>query len=103
MDTEKGVESFKRISVYKYTDEDWLPSFKLEGGVSLLEVSFLGNITSYNKDLPPVWRVCVWGEDDTGMDYGCSSEKECFTIFLQVIGLELVSINKLKELGFKPA
>lgn len=98
-----------RIEVLKPTEDNWYGSYVLNdsfNGVKnqmFVEVVFNGNITAYDPKLPPVWRTCVWGNDDCGMEFDCSTEAECFNKFLQVIGMKFVNRAALKELGFIPA
>ena len=96
-----------RVDVFKTTTDDWYGSYVLQefhkgvDGKMLVGVSFLGNIVAYDKTKPPVWRTCVWGNDDYGMNFDCASEGECWIIFLRVIGMENVNQKDLKQLGFK--
>ena len=95
-----------RVDVFKTTTDDWYGSYILPEyhkgfkDKMLVEVSFLGNITDYDKSRPAIWRCCVWGNDDCGMDFDCNSEAECWTTFLRVIGMENVNQEDLKTLGF---
>lgn len=100
-----------RVEVFKITSDDWYPSYHLDSwhqGVQkqgLVEVAFVQTGPDPKNGLGE-WRVCVWGGDDCGMerDYpGTTGETECWTMFLQVIGLQDVTMNKLKTLGFRSA
>lgn len=95
--------------VFKLTDDDWSPSHSLgdyykgqaPGTVLLVEVSFLQFIvTELNPD--PGYRVCVWGNDDRGMeqDYASSEFAEAEQMFHDVIALDRVNMSTLKEWGF---
>lgn len=96
----------KRISVFKLTHDNWCGSYRLGDyydGVKnpmLVEVIFNGNITSYMEELDPVWRTCVWGNDDLGMEFDCNSYEEAWAKFQEVIALDHVDQSKLKELGY---
>jgi hypothetical protein len=98
-----------RVEVLKRTQDDWHGSYQLNGwyhGVErpmFVEVIFNGNITAYDPTLAPVWRTCVWGNDDCGMEYDCDNEAQSWTMFLQVIGMDFVNQDKLRELGYVPA
>lgn len=98
-----------RIEVLKPTQEDWHGSYVVDGWYAgtqrqmFVGVIFNGNITAYDKSLPPVWRTCVWGNDDCGMDYDCDNEAECLNVFMQVIGMKYVNRAELVKLGFIPA
>lgn len=101
--------TMQRRLVFKLTDDDWYPSQSLNryyqgqapGTVLLVEVTFL-------QFLPiPLWpdpgyRVCVWGNDDLGMerDYASSEFSEAEQMFHEVIALDRVNKDKLEEWGF---
>jgi len=88
------------VEVLKPTNDDWCGSYVIDGhydGVKnqmLVQVIFNGMIGN------GVWRTCVWGNDDLGMEFDCSTEAECWNKFLQVIGMEYVDFVALRELGF---
>lgn len=98
-----------RAEVFKPTNDYWADSYYLNGyhdGIKdrmLVVVSFCGNITAYDPKLDPVWRTCVWGNDDCGMDFDCDTEAECWNKFLQVIGWDSVDMDALREAGFVSA
>lgn len=97
------------VNVFKPTHDDWYGSYRLSGFYSgdsdtmLVEVTFCGNITENMPDHAPVWRTCVWGNDDCGMEYDCDNENQAWCMFLEVIGMEHVDRDVLKELGFVSA
>lgn len=97
-----------KIKVYKPTLDDWYESYKLTLSSSnterqmLVECIFNGNIMEFFPDEMPIWRTCVWGTDDCGMEFDCSTEAEAWNKFLQVIGMEFVDMQKLSALGFVP-
>lgn len=90
------------IRVMKETSDDWYPAYKLDGykrgktGVKLVEISHM-QLTS------GLYRVCVWGADDTGMEIDMKSGAKALRIFMQVLALEDVTKKALRELGFGPA
>jgi hypothetical protein len=98
-----------RVEVLKPTEDNWCGSYKIQdwyNGVReqmFVEVIFNGNITAYDPKLAPVWRTCVWGIDDCGMEYDCDNETQAWNMFLQVIGMKFVNRQALKDLGFVPA
>jgi len=88
-----------RVEVFKRTQDDWYGNYKVVGDQrvsDLVEVSFL-NL------MPSGWRVCVWGNDDCGLERDFESESEAWNIFLQVIGMESVNKQPLRDLGFVAA
>jgi len=89
-----------KVQVFKPTNDNWCGSYKLDGihnSVMLVEVIFNGNIGN------GVWRTCVWGNDDCGMEFDCDSEAKCWNMFLQVIGMKFVDMVAVRDLGFVSA
>ena len=93
-----------RCDVFKRTTDDWYPSYTLSNwnkGVAnqkLVEVSFC-----QTGPIPPVtgeWRVCVWGGDDYGMEKDFTEVNAAWFCFLDVIGLDDVTMLALSERGF---
>lgn len=90
-----------RINVYKQTDDDWCGNYKVADDVrvsDLVEVSFCQ--TGPNPPINGDWRVCVWGNDDLGMEMDFDNETTALNMFYQVIGLDKVNMSLLKKLGF---
>ena len=92
-----------RIDVYKPTNDDWYPNFKVTDGPDLVHVSFTQTGPNPEK-FEGEFRVCVWGNDDCGMERDFeNNEALALNIFMQVIGWPTVDRDKLKELGFVSA
>jgi hypothetical protein len=95
------------INVFKPTQDEWHGSYTLNDwhdGIKnrmLVEVSFRGNISDPLSR--PIFRTCVWGNDDCGMELDSPDEGTAFNAFLQVIGMENVNRADLQALGFIPA
>lgn len=96
-----------RCDVYKKTTDDWCPSYSLfwyEAGherEKVVSVTFCQ--TGQHPPIDGDWRVCVWGSDDCGMERDFQKENEAWCCFLEVIGLEDVTMDALKERGFVSA
>lgn len=90
------------VRVFKVTDEDWYPSYALTGHLRgkkspmLVEVSYLGKLSN------GMYRTCIWGADDKGMDYDAYSKEEAWGIFLSVVRMPKVSTETLTGMGFVP-
>ena len=84
--------------VFKRTSDDWCPSYFLQQGQGLVEVSFLQTESATSS--AHGWLVCAWGGDDCGLEKAFESETEAWCCFLQVIGLENVTMRALIDLGF---
>ena len=93
----------KRVDVFKKTNDDWYPAFEM-GGEKLVEVSFI-QLTPWLPAEERIWRVCVWGNDDCGMerDFQPNEERLAWTTFLTVIGEEYVDMKFLSDLKFVTA
>ena len=87
-------------NVFKRTSDDWCPSYFLQQGQGLVEVSFLQTLSVSRVQC---WLVCAWGGDDCGLEKVFESEIEAWCCFLQVIGLEDVTMRALIDLGFVTA
>jgi len=96
-----------RVEVLKPTNDDWCGSYIVQGwpsstGPGLVEQMFV-EVTFNGMIGGGTWRTCVWGNDDCGMEFDCSTEAECWNKFLQVIGMKSVDREALRELGFVSA
>ena len=90
------------LSVFKQTKDDWYPSFKIAGDVrysDLVSVSYIELFPSGE------WRVCVWGQDDMGVELDFPPHKriEAWDVFISIIEKEYVEISFLESLGFYSA
>lgn len=93
-----------RFSVYKKTSDNWCGNYTIitphaSTDIDLVEVKFHGNIASPQESVP-YYRVSVWGNDDCGMEFDCDNEKLALTKFMEVIGLEIITFDALKQLEF---
>jgi hypothetical protein len=91
-------------TVYKVTEEDWYGSYEIvERNITVAKlVTVALTQTGPNpKEFKGEFRVCVWGNDDCGMerDFG-NDETLALSIFMQVIGLKAVNRKELKALQF---
>ena len=88
-----------KTQVFKETKDCWYPSYKLTDGKMLVRVVFTQ--TGPNpKGGDGEWRVCVWGDDDCGMERDYDNEILAGNMFQYVIGLEYVDMETLKANGF---
>lgn len=90
------------MKVFKLTSDDWYPSYKLGGYHKGRKAPQLVEVSHF-KLTNGQYRVCVWGADDTGMDFDTNSGNKALRIFLTVISWDDVTMSGLKELGFIPA
>lgn len=92
----------ERVSVFKYTEDDWYPPFYLrhnaEETYKLVEVSLLEYSTKLGT-----FCVCAWGEDDFGLEKEFSNLEEAKQVFEDIISQKLVSTEYLRNLGFQGA
>ena len=94
-------EPRERTDVFKLTQDDWYPAYRLAGyykgrkNVKLVTVSFSELTTGE-------WRVMVWGADDDGLeiDFQPSQGGAAVELFDDVIRQEYVNKEWLKDQGF---
>lgn len=90
----------ERLSVFKLTDDDWYPAYKINGyhnGINspkMVEVTFLQFLDKSG------WRCCVWGADDDGRDFDDNDREKVWDMFLYLIKQPKVNKGMLNDLGF---
>jgi hypothetical protein len=99
-------ECIMDIDVFKRTTDDWYGNYKIQSDArvsDVVEVSF--TTTGPNpKQHQGEFRVCVWGNDDCGMEKDFADDEElAWNCFFQVIGLDYVNKDSLRSLGFVSA
>lgn len=102
MALKKGTHIPERKSVMMPTLDQWYPNHKLENHPSGLtegvEVSFI-ELIPFRK-YPRLWRVCVWGNDDLGMERDFESRSDALAMFNMVTSWETVDKYQLLENNF---
>jgi hypothetical protein len=98
-----------RQAVFKLTNEDWYPSYSLgnwyegapSGETKMVEVSFIP-LLKWEQCPDPGFRVCVWGNDDHGMerDYPSSEQDDALAMFYKIVSWEMVTHDALEADGF---
>lgn len=98
------------VEVFKHSQDEWYPSYSLKtAGIdleqSLVDVSYYalneGECDIDNEG--PIYLVCAWGSDDYGLEREFINEKEAWTTFLEIIGLDYVNTQDLRDRGFTSA
>ena len=93
-----------QVDVFKVTSDDWCGSYAIDGWHKgalrqmLVIVSFC--MTGPKPPHDGDWRVCVWGNDDCGMEKDFKDERTAWCCYLEIIGLEDVTMTAIKERGF---
>ena len=89
-----------KIEVYKPTQDDWNGNFVIQwqGDVKLVRVATMP-LRAWKRQ-PPLWRVCVWGNDDFGMEVDFKTPEEAFQMFNKIIAFEFINKTELFALGF---
>ena len=92
------------ISVFKETTDDWRGNYQTTIGLQLVNVMFTQTGPD-PKNYQGEWRVCVWGDDDCGLerDYAPAEESAALHMFYQIIGWETVGMAQLIDHGFTSA
>lgn len=89
----------QHIFAYKSTRDNWYPSYQtldMRENAGLVRVS-LGRLSD------GLFRVCVWGADDFGMEKDQASMKKAIVLFLNIMLLPYVDQRELREMGFENA
>jgi len=100
VDDKKNSEECPRRSVYKPTDDDWYPSFRLndaeEGNpptTKLVKISLLYLAGG-------TYRVCAWGNDDFGLERDFEDKSEAMGCFLNILAMPKVNQVDLAQMNF---
>lgn len=91
-----------KINVFKRTEDDWYGNYKIANDCrvsDLVDVMFTQTGPDPKLGLGE-WRVCIWGNDDCGMERDFVLEGEALNMFYQVIGWEFVNKGALASNGF---
>lgn len=88
-----------RISCFKKTDEDWYGNYKIEKDlrhkdIKYVEVKFL-KIPGSKE-----FRVCVWGNDDFGMELDSEDEVYIKQVYLDLCFQPTIRKSYLEKKGF---
>lgn len=87
----------KHITAYKLTKENWFPSYDApDDQAYLLKVSLMALSDG-------LFRVCVWGADDYGMEKDQESLKKAIVLYINLMLLPYIKRNDLVEMGFVTA
>jgi len=88
----------KPLHVFKNTSEDWYGSFRLlHDDDKLVMVTFSPPEYPVNSD----YVVGVSGTDDYSMVYRHEQEVVAWCVFLQVLGMDDVTVSELRALEFE--
>lgn len=92
MADEKGARTLERSEIHRPTSDDWSPNFP-DGTV---RISFL-------ELHDGMWRVCVWGNDDLGMerDYASTEREAALRLHERLAGCSDVTQSLCTELGMQ--
>ena len=99
MAAKKNAKIPERMTVMMPTLDDWYPNHKLvnhsSGLIDGVEVSFF-ELRPWSKR-PVMWRVCVWGNDDCGMERDFESRTNALAMYKKVTSWETVDKYKLTQ------
>lgn len=93
----------EKQSCVKYTQDEWYGNEVLrrrEDGKStrIVTVSFFE--LRRTKKEPQLWRVCVWGNDDFGLEIDLEDRGQAMVLYRTILRWEFVNKQPLKDLGF---
>lgn len=87
----------KSVLVFKRTKDNWHPPYQTINE-NLVAVKL------WTTDPKPpeegLFRVCVWGAVDFGMEKDFNDETEARNCYLELLSMDTVDIEPLKDLGF---
>lgn len=89
--------NYKGITVFKEVNEDWYSNYHIAD-----DVRYTGKYVSIriSKLFDGLFRVCVWGNDDLGMDRDFEVESDAVKMFQTLVIVEELTKQFLSENGF---
>ena len=89
--------NFKGITVFKEVNEDWYGNYSIAN-----DQRYLGKYVSIriSKLFGGQFRVCIWGNDDLGMDRDFEEESDAIATFQKIMLVEDLTKQYLKDNGF---
>lgn len=84
------------IKVIKFTDDEWYSNETLLCKGKPTRVVTASFILLTNG----LWRVCVWGNDDFGLERDYPKRMEAVLAFRRIIKMDRVNKQPLKDMGF---
>ncbi len=89
-----------RTSFFKETEDDWYGNYKIADDArhvdkKYVEVKLLSLGPSHTE-----FRVCVWGNDDCGMERDFKTLSEAITHFNSLAHLARINKQDLLDLGY---
>ena len=88
----------RRIDCFKPTSDPWYGEFKIANDARHQNQGFVHVSCMQLHD--KTWRVCVWGNDDCGMEWDQPHESNARTMFTDICLMDDVTSWRLQELGF---
>ena len=90
------MKKMKRIDVFKKTSDNWYPNYPND----MVKISFL-KLPNILQNSDAEWRVCIWGNDDFGLERDFQSKKEAMKTFEIISDQDSISADfLLKQLNF---
>lgn len=84
---------------FKLTHDDWYPEWQLSRPDARFESTGLVQV-SFSRLSDGLYRVCVWGADDCGMEYDFEKFSDARRVLRKILRVKYVNKNWLKNLGF---
>lgn len=94
------MSTIKRISAFIEVKEDWYGNFKIENDQRFLNSKFVQ--VSLIELTDKSHRVCIWGNDDLGMEWDFPADKrsDALAVYQQILITPYPSRKWLESIGF---
>lgn len=88
------------ISCFKFTDDDWYGNMKLAESCDMYDYKTKLVEVSLKSLINDMFRVCVWGNDDFGMERDYHSLAEASDMFNKLLQMKVINQADLLNLEF---
>lgn len=89
-----------RMSAYVQVNEDWYGNFRVSQDTRY-DSDLLIRVSLLELMHPHGWRVCVWGNDDFGMerDYAPDQRDQALALYQQIVSTPMPTQAQMREWG----
>lgn len=89
----------KEIQCFKYTNDDWYPSFSLnQNEKASLVYLRMGVYDTFEEDEEDLFFICASGNDDMAIQIDYEDEEKCLKDFMSLLIKDKINIQDLHNL-----
>lgn len=97
----KKLKDKDRVVSIKFTNDDWYSNEKIfhKGELRRIVTVSLLKLNA-SRSGPWDWRVCVWGNDDFGLEKDFTDHRQAVNTYIEIVIMNCVNQRPLRDMGF---